>query len=999
MGAIRDRTDGGGSGNAVVGQLLRQSGEEDKGLFLSSSKADLTWHLRGESKDAEDPPVGGHVDLPTFAGPGVDRHGALRIQFPADITGYAGADSNNITVRLFRNDSFTRTPTVAWSLSGGQLTIILGSTVAVSEIRTAIGNLNNIALTTSLTGAAIGSDRLVLPGNIQAADRNLVGGRDAIPPQIELLALPDAAQPHILAKYGAADTLQELLDEFEENDQGVKIEVVYGTDLTAHPEANGFVRDFYTRGAGAPSTEGDGGLTRSQVDSRVRALAKDYALRGGPAVPDGDIPGGIARDSEVKRWALAGGGNVPDSELPDGIARDAEVPDLVSDALTLRGPGAGRTDELPFLTRGGAWSKATTETFRELFASYVGTWPVAAGFIFRAGDLTDHDGRVYFVNTQHAADATDGPETNAAYTPLDSWVGTITQNWYRAGSLGLHAGALWATHQQVVNTDALPGAAGSKWLRLTDDPDMVRDGGNYAGAATYAAKTILQNGGAFYLTTARVTGVEPGVAPNWASFYVRIGYVDGAPDSLVGAPTVNGGGELVTQTRAGHESRVQLPSGGTTVAANPPGTAGDEITRISIAGTDYNLPNPAIPDIGRTERIALRDESNVATGAGVEFTPAASNPISVAVGEGAARILSGVSGNDFAVKAGLYLVDVVLEMRADSSNASGQILIRDASDDSVLGATSSTYLGNSGEGWIDASKLLLLFLNADTTVNVVAHAIRSQADFRDCVVNFTELSSTADADSTVTPSPSITSYTLVTGEQHPAAGSIAGNRYNVAWQVAQPDHVGAARIIGFKGAYGDGTGATILRTIDAGASAEGHPNIGYANGEAGILMPGGLSLADGETYTLRLQVFGEGVTSPALTTDPEAYADIVITAHAAATALYHAGRVPYDSNDADAAATVARIVFATHDTQTWGALPSQFTLDLPDDGADYQAYFAAASSAAQPSGFTLSGQPATQGFTEETRTIGGVEYKVWIQKPNYRVTHDSENGNTYGVTS
>ncbi len=987
--------DASGGGNARISFLLRQAGEDDKGLLLSAESIDETGHLRGESKGEADPAIGGHVDLPIFAGPGVDRHGALRLQFPADVSGFAGADSNNITVRLFRNDSFVRSPSVTWVAASGLLTIILSGTVPVSAIRDAIDNLSDITIENSLTGAATGSDSLVVPAsNAGRTDRNLQGGRDEIPPGIDLLAQPEdeVNGPNILVKYDPADetTLQALLDELEENDQGVTIVVPYGTDLTAAPEAVPFVRGYQGNVAEAPST-GTGGLTQGQVDARIRALNKGYALKGGPDVPASEVDPAIARDSEIKPYARVGGGDVDEGDIPDAITRDTEVPGLLADALTDHPLSQARSDTIPYQGSGGDWRRASTETFRELFASYVGTWPVANGFIFRKGDLTDHDGRVYFVNTEHVVNTGNGPETNAHYTPLDNWVGTITQTWYRAGSMGLYDGGLWGAIRDVVNTDALPGINHPKWLLLSADERAILDGGVFSVGATYKKNRIVRKSDAAYLTLQDgVTGIDPGTTSGWESRFFRLGWVNGAPDSLVGAPTVDAGtGELITQTRGGHENRTPLPSGGTTVAANPAGTTGDELTRLAIAGINYNLPNPTIPDIGRTEQVAFQNRDNFTTGSAAEVTPAAVDPISVVSGDGDPSLLSGVTGNDFTVKAGLYIVEAVFEARADGGDGTCKLLYRNADDDSLIRSTSSSYLGRSSEGWQDLTKVVVISLAQDTAINVAGRGIRAGFDLRNLTVSFTELSGSARADSTVTPSPSISSFTLRSGDQTPVAGSIAAQLYGVDWAIANSDHVGLARIIGFKGEFGDGTGAVVLNTIPAG---------NYAHGSGNVVIPNGVSLDADETYRLRIQVFDEGTTSAAIGATPETSQDIVITAHAAATALYHSGRVPYDSNDADAAATVARIVFATHDTQTWGALPSEFTLALPNDGADYQAYFAAASSAAQPAGFTLSGQPATQGFTEVTATKGGVEYKIWVQKPNYRVTHDTENGNTYGVT-
>ena len=941
-----------GGGNARISFLLRQTGEDDKGLLFSSPGINETGHLRGESKGDADPAIGGHVDLPIFAGPGVDRHGALRLQFPADITGYAGADSNNITVRLFRNDSLGRTPIVRWVAASGQLTIILGSTVVASDVRTAIDNLSDITITNTLTGAATGSDNLLLGGNLAAVDRNLVGGRDEIPPGIDLLAQPEdeVNGPNILVKYDPEDetTLQALLDELEENDQGVTIVVPYGTDLTAAPEAVPFVRGYQGNVAEAPST-GTGGLTRGQVDGRVRALAKGYALRGGPGVPDSDIP--------------------------SQEARDAEVPGLLRDALTSRAPSARQNDEVPFLTSGGDWSKATTQIFRALMKGWVGVWPVTAGFVMRAGDITSHDGRPYLVNAEDEVNATNGPETNSAYTPLRDFSGTIAAGWYPAGSWGHYNGHLWATHQQIVNTDALPGASGSKWLRLTDDPDVVRDGGSYAAATAYPAKTIIRHASpqaAWYLTTARVTGVEPGVAANWQNFYLRLGYVDGAPDSLVGAPTVDTGtGELVTRTRGGHEYREALPSGGSTVEANPAGTTGDQINRISIDGRPYNLPNPTVPDIGRTEQITFQDRNNFTTGSAAELTPAPADPISVVSGDGDPSLLSGVTGNDFTLKAGLYIVEAVFEARADGGDGTCKVLYRNAADDSLIRSTSSSYLGRAQEGWQDLTKVVLISLAQDTAINVAGQGIRSGFDLRNLSVSFTELSGSANADSSVTPSPSISSFTLRSGDQTPVAGSIAANVYGVDWAIANSDHVGLARIIGFKGEFGDGSGAVVLNTIPAG---------NYAHGSGNAVIPNGVSLDADETYTLRIQAFDEGTTSAAIGATAESSQDIVIAAHAPATANYHWGRLPYVANKT-AAQYAADIVFANTDLVTGAALDTTNGYQAtPDTTGTWVFYLAAKDGETQPASWVdHNGLPASSAFEEVVdQATGGVDYKVYV---------------------
>ena len=229
----------GSSGSSGLGVLLRQSGETAKGLFLSASGVGLEGHGVGQSSGATTPASGSHVDLPNNGGgPGVGRHASLRLAFPADITDYAGAASNNIVVRLNRLDAVAASPVVAWDSSTGILTITVGATTTFGTVETVIGNFSDFAITTSIVGTGDGSDVFRLGADATGANYAATGGRDEIPPQVELLAEPDATPPRILVKYDPAvhTTLQGIWDELAVNDQNVTITVPHGTDLSAAPE-------------------------------------------------------------------------------------------------------------------------------------------------------------------------------------------------------------------------------------------------------------------------------------------------------------------------------------------------------------------------------------------------------------------------------------------------------------------------------------------------------------------------------------------------------------------------------------------------------------------------------------------------------------------------------------------------------------------------------------------------------------------------------------------
>ena len=568
---------GGGGGNANLGVLLRQTGESDKGLFLSVPAGDLTWHGRGESLSDADPAIGAHVDIPNNGGgPGVNRHGHLRLVFPADITGFAGADSNNITVRLFRNDAITTSPAVTWASASGIFLITLGRTTTITQVEAAIAAFTTIAVTTDVTGDALGSDILRLPNaNSSQHDYSASGGRDEIAPGIELLAQPDDAVngPNILAKYDPdSHTLQDIHDELEENDQGVTITVIYGTDLSAAPEAVPWMRGFYDGGLSETPSTGTGGLTQGQVDGRIRALSKGYALRGGP--------------------------DVPDSEIPDAVARDAEVPGLLSATLATRAPNdTSYDDELPFLTNSNQWSKATSQSWRTFFKPNLGEWSSINGlFVFRVGDIVPHSDGVYYCLTEHTKNSQTGPDGDARWLPLRAFWGSWASRFYPAGSQALLNGDLWLATENVTDSER-PGVS-SKWHRVTNQAGIV-DAGAWNATSMYPAHRLLRHNSpanAWYVTHNAVpASKEPGVASDWATYYYRLAWIDGAPDSVTGFDIT--GATFRADKRDGSHEQHTLPSGGTEVVANPAGSDGDILRRIDIGGANFIIETEAV--VGR----------------------------------------------------------------------------------------------------------------------------------------------------------------------------------------------------------------------------------------------------------------------------------------------------------------------------------------------------------------------------------------------------------------
>ena len=239
-----------------------------------------------------------------------------------------------------------------------------------------------------------------------------------------------------------------------------------------------------------------------------------------------------------------------------------------------------------------------------------------------------------------------------------------------------------------------------------------------------------------------------------------------------------------------------------------------------------------------------------------------------------------------------------------------------------------------------------------------------------------------------TLNPHVSSFAATDGSLSPPAGALSGQHYTVEWAVSQSSHAAALRIVGFEGTAANPSSVTLIQALQSAV---------FAHGTARITIPPGVTLAAGETYTLRLEAYIAGQT-PA-SDAPTSYQDIRITAHAAATAAYHTGYVQYDSDDSGVADTLARITDFSGDTATAAALPASMEIDVPDDSNSYQLYLAAKASETQPTGFTSAGLPATGSFYgAQSKTISGVDYKFYILRPTWRVT-SADNGDTFGVTS
>ena len=891
------------------------------------------------------------------------------------------------------------------------------------------------AIEIDVTGGGATTD----PIRNQSLETQGTGGSDFVPEgDIEALVREndELNGPNIEVRYHADhDTLQEILTTLIAQN-AVDVVDIYGTNLSAVPEEPPFIRDMWPEGgdtnvtvtgAAAGLTFQDEGadlgrgttvnFTGSGVTVTGAGLTKQVSIRGvDQSETMRQVSEEVARD--VKDFARTGGPVVPVSEIADGITRDSEVASAFGNLLSTRTPdSANLNDKMPFRTSADAWGEATTTAFRALFKPNLPTWSSINGlYVFKPGDIVPHADGIYYCLNEHQK-ANNGPDTgDANWLPLRWWWGDWTARYYPKGAFTTHNSGIYAAKQDIFNTDPSPDASNNtKWERI--DPGLaIVDGGAWSASGTWQAREIVrhsQPAAAIYLTRAAVrAGIEPGVAENWDTFYYRLGWVEGAPDSVVDLDII--GGELIATTRAGTEQRKVIPtgSGGTTVVANPSDASdsADALTDLRIGTTDFAIP----PQTRDTFSVWWEETSKVAAdqaggrqwalgngGVGAPFTmPFDCEVVSLSLMYSLKIVSSGNPPDSHAIAettVGFETVDFTGEVDFDNAtpasrvfNGSSGALIPD------LEVTLPMASGNWGYSNIfvpEADSPISIasgtLIRPITTAPPDGSGTPAGGTQVNAAVILTLRRTGTDAPPATTVRPHVSSFRATSGDLNPAAGTLAAKVYGLEWTIAQSDHVGAARILGFKGPW-DPNNATVLSTIPTG-------NIPHGNGS--VVVPNGVELAADETYRFRLQVFDEHVTNPTLASAPASYQDIVVTAHAAATAAYHGGYVAYDANDADEAATLARITDFTNDTQTSTTLPSRLTVNLPEDSTEYQLYLLAKADETQPSGFTSAGFPATNSFfAAQDVTIATIAFKAFILRPGFRFTSDN-NGEYFGITS
>ena len=146
--------------------------------------------------------------------------------------------------------------------------------------------------------------------------------------------------------------------------------------------------------------------------------------------------------------------------------------------------------------------------------------------------------------------------------------------------------------------------------------------------------------------------------------------------------------------------------------------------RINAGGGSSEISS-GVTDTTRAERITFQAVSPIGPSDVVtECSPLATNPLSVVHPSGGSnQILSNVSGNDFTIAAGQYLFVGDGTATGGNTQRTLELQIRDASDDSVIHASTNEFVAGSSN--THAEVLGTLNLEVDTTVNIAFNSVRN----------------------------------------------------------------------------------------------------------------------------------------------------------------------------------------------------------------------------------------------------------------------------------
>ena len=298
--------------------------------------------------------------------------------------------------------------------------------------------------------------------------------------------------------------------------------------------------------------------------------------------------------------------------------------------------------------------------------------------VWTVGQQCTQTGRIYeCIATRAASDATGPSGDTTGWAPV-------------TGDQDLSGYVLASTLTNLYSNTAMTDTAISDALV---DLDAVTDQGEWALADTYAQHDWVRHDGASYIALAAVSaGVEPGVTTGWETSWYRWAYSAGPPRALT------------TPSRTGQV--LSFPD------------IGGQTTAITLPAGENPAPTLA-------ERITFQAIAQGGASTDVEAVPITTNPISVDFPVGGDRtLITSLSGNDFTLKRGVYMVDIEADFSTGNNNTALVFIFRDASDDSEVGRSTIVRLfSGSGHG----SAYCQLILNEDTTLNLFMDRLNQQS--------------------------------------------------------------------------------------------------------------------------------------------------------------------------------------------------------------------------------------------------------------------------------
>ena len=301
--------------------------------------------------------------------------------------------------------------------------------------------------------------------------------------------------------------------------------------------------------------------------------------------------------------------------------------------------------------------------------------------IWTAGEQCTYSNAIYVCLADRTASDTDTPDNDTA-----SWAPV-------SGDQDLSGYVTTATLTSDYSTTTETNTAIANAIAALD---ALVDKGAWNTTDAFAEHDVVRHSGASYIALGAVNaGIEPGVTSGWATSWYRLAYSAGPPTALT------------TPSLAGQV--LSFPDiGGTT-------------TEITLPTTGEADTAPAT----RAERITFQAASGSAND-DVEAVPITTNPVSVVFPAGSERsLITALSGNDFTLKAGAYMVDIEGEFTATNNNSSLIFQIRQSSDNTILGYSTVLRLNNATQ---HGSAYAQLVLNEDTSLNLFINRINQQSN-------------------------------------------------------------------------------------------------------------------------------------------------------------------------------------------------------------------------------------------------------------------------------